>query len=108
MSGGYNSVPRYEAPTESIPKSYSPTPTVSKTPAFKGTGMKLGKKVKQSDLLEAMAGEVITPDEIPTTHARAPSPEPVIQLPQVALPTVTRKRYALPSHRYTRILNQSF
>jgi hypothetical protein len=39
----------------------SPQPSTLK-PAFKASGMKLGKKAKQSDLLDALGGELTTPD----------------------------------------------
>ncbi|KAF8593898.1 clathrin adaptor, mu subunit, partial [Ceratobasidium sp. AG-I] len=45
----------------------SPQPSTIK-PAFKASGMKLGKKAKQSDLLDALGGEIATPDSsIPGT-----------------------------------------
>lgn len=48
----------------------------AKAPAFKGSGMKLGKKGKQSDLIDALGTEIATPNtSIPNTPVRAVSPE---------------------------------
>ncbi|KAG8716760.1 hypothetical protein FRC08_008850 [Ceratobasidium sp. 394] len=58
-SGGYSSVPRFEPPAER--RAVSPQPSSLK-PAFKASGMKLGKKAKQSDLLDALGGELATPE----------------------------------------------
>jgi hypothetical protein len=60
-------------------RSASPAPSSLK-PAFKGTGMKLGKKGKQSDLIDALGGEASVPAEeeysAPAPVAPA-APEPV-------------------------------
>ncbi|KAG8794266.1 hypothetical protein FRC12_025179 [Ceratobasidium sp. 428] len=58
-SSGYSSVPRFEPPAER--RAVSPQPSSLK-PAFKASGMKLGKKAKQSDLLDALGGELATPE----------------------------------------------
>jgi DNA-binding transcriptional MerR regulator len=66
MAGGYTAAPRYEVPAASEYRAPSPAAPVSK-PAFKGAGMKLGKKGKQSDLMSALGGEADV----------EPEPEPV-------------------------------
>lgn len=46
--------------------------------------MKLGKKNKQSDLIDALGGELVTPSgSIPSTPARASSPQPAKYTPAV-------------------------
>jgi len=53
---------------------------MSSKPAFKGAGMKLGKKPKQSDVLDALGSEAVVQYE----EAAAPYiPEPVYE-PEVA------------------------
>lgn len=56
MAGGYSPAPRFEAPTQTEYRTPSPAQTAPK-PAFKGSGMKLGKKGKQSDLMNALGTE---------------------------------------------------
>ncbi|KAF8167229.1 hypothetical protein B0H34DRAFT_779070 [Crassisporium funariophilum] len=61
---GYSSVPRFEAPDVSTPSpsrfGASSASTPARSPAFKGSGMKLGsKKTKQAELLDALGGEVL-------------------------------------------------
>ncbi|KAL0952161.1 hypothetical protein HGRIS_008777 [Hohenbuehelia grisea] len=58
---GYSPVPRFEAPQATPSRSTSsPAPSASRTPAFKGSGMKLGsKKTKQAELLDALGGDVL-------------------------------------------------
>ncbi|ODN75305.1 hypothetical protein L202_06487 [Cryptococcus amylolentus CBS 6039] len=55
---GYSSVPRYEQPA-AAQEYRAPSPAVNapSKPAFKGSGMKLGKKGKQTDLMNALGGE---------------------------------------------------
>lgn len=54
-SGGYSSVPRFEAPSPSPARINSPAPAATqKVPAFKGSGMKLGSKKGKQDLLDAL------------------------------------------------------
>ncbi|ORX33279.1 hypothetical protein BD324DRAFT_640344 [Kockovaella imperatae] len=74
MAGGYQSAPRFEAPAMPEYRTPSPAPALSK-PAFKGSGMKLGKKGKQSELSSLLSGEP-EPEPEPEVHA-APEPEPV-------------------------------
>ncbi|KIK00251.1 hypothetical protein K443DRAFT_679341 [Laccaria amethystina LaAM-08-1] len=56
---GYSSIPRFE-PVEPSSTIRGTTPA-AKSPAFKGSGMKLGsaKKTKQAELLDALGGEVL-------------------------------------------------
>ncbi|PVG03229.1 hypothetical protein CPB86DRAFT_793678 [Serendipita vermifera] len=92
-SGGYSSVPRFEAPSP-IPRTDSPQPK-PKAPAFKGTGMKLGatKKLKQSEVLDALGGELNTPPDTsragtPAIPAAATSQRGAVQS---SVPSVTRE-----------------
>ncbi|KAG8994980.1 hypothetical protein FRB90_000291, partial [Tulasnella sp. 427] len=75
---GYSSVPRFEV-TEPVrtPAATAVSSVPVKAPAFKNAGMKLGaKKGKQADLIDALAGELVTPNtSIPNTPARAASPD---------------------------------
>ena len=57
MAGGYTPTPRYEAPAVSEYRAPSPAVAPVSKPAFKGAGMKLGKKGKQSELMSALGGE---------------------------------------------------
>ena len=72
MAGGYQPAPRFEAPVVPEYRTPSPAPTTSK-PAFKGAGMKLGKKGKQSELSSLLSGEPEPEPEV----APEPEPEPV-------------------------------
>ncbi|TFK69053.1 hypothetical protein BDN72DRAFT_841024 [Pluteus cervinus] len=60
---GYSSVPRYDTsdtPSVSRITTSSPAPSTTRSPAFKGSGMKLGsKKTKQAELLDALGGDVL-------------------------------------------------
>ena len=82
---GYSPIPRFE-PAEPSPIARGMTPA-AKSPAFKGSGMKLGsaKKTKQAELLDALGGEVLATTGLgveertaPTTPTQAVS-EPTIQ-----------------------------
>jgi hypothetical protein len=75
MAGGYNPTPRYEAPAASEYRAPSPAPAISK-PAFKGSGMKLGKKGKQSELSSMLGGEADVEPEVEPE----PEPEPVVEV----------------------------
>ncbi|QRV94597.1 Adaptor complexes medium subunit family [Ceratobasidium sp. AG-Ba] len=92
--GGYSSVPRFEPPAER--RAVSPQPSTVK-PAFKASGMKLGKKAKQSELLDALGGEMATPEAstpstpLPTTPAAVHSPpEPAVD--ELSVHVVIRER----------------
>ncbi|OCF38883.1 hypothetical protein I317_07332 [Kwoniella heveanensis CBS 569] len=77
MAGGYSSVPRYEAPAPAQEyRTPSPAPAAQK-PAFKGSGMKLGKKGK-TDLISALGGEADVEPE------PEPEPEPVVEAVEVS------------------------
>ncbi|KAF8310376.1 hypothetical protein DL93DRAFT_2084552 [Clavulina sp. PMI_390] len=85
-SSGYASIPRYDGPSSPRP-SPSPTPSVPKGPAFKGSGMKLGgKKVQQSKLLDALGAEA--EEEAPLMEAPAAVAP---QIAQVELPAVAKE-----------------
>ncbi|KAK4685591.1 coatomer subunit delta, partial [Tremellales sp. Uapishka_1] len=59
--------PRFEAPVEYR----APSPAQVSKPAFKGSGMKLGKKGKQSDLISALGGEAdLEPEPIHQQEAQ--------------------------------------
>ncbi|CUA70760.1 Coatomer subunit delta [Rhizoctonia solani] len=98
-SGGYSTVPRYEPPTER--RAVSPQPSGLK-PAFKASGMKLGsKKGKQSELLDALGGELSTPTgSIPgtpippelTSSAMLLSPSPGLAVHEESVHVVIRER----------------
>jgi len=75
MAGGYAPAPRYETPATEY-RTASPAPAASK-PAFKGSGMKLGKKGKQSDLMNALGGEAEEEEEVVAAPAPIAAPEPV-------------------------------
>jgi len=67
--------------------------SVPKAPAFKGSGMKLGKKAKQADLLDALADEVTTPpEEVVSSSVAPPEPEVPLQTTEVVLPTITKQK----------------
>ena len=71
MAGEYNPAPRFEAPPVSEYRTPSPNPAVSK-PAFKGAGMKLGKKGKQSELSNLLGGDA----DMDPEPEMVPEPEP--------------------------------
>lgn len=79
MAGGYNSVPsapRFEAPVPEY-RTPSPAPVPSK-PVFKGSGMKLGKKGKQNDLISQLGYEAELQPE------PEPEPEPEVEVAAVS------------------------
>jgi len=91
--GSYSPVPRFEAPSPAPARTSSPAPSTLRAPAFKGSGMKLGsKKAKQTELLDALGGEVGPLEDLsaPSTPA-VPSPEQAatVQNARGSLPTVT-------------------
>ncbi|CCA67697.1 related to coatomer delta subunit (delta-coat protein) [Serendipita indica DSM 11827] len=91
-SGGYSSVPRFDTASP-VPRTESPQPK-AKAPAFKGTGMKLGatKKVKQAEVLDALGGELATPDR---SRAGTPAIPAAASIQRIStpsnLPSVTRE-----------------
>ena len=90
MAGGYTPAPRYEAPAVSEYRTASPAATVAK-PAFKGSGMKLGKKGKQSELMSMMGGE--TEVEIEAEQVAAPVPQvEVVEVSPDVLEKVEQER----------------
>jgi len=83
---GYAPVARFEAPepilnTPSHVNSISAT-TPARTPAFKGSGMKLGaKKTRQAELLDVLGGDVLA-STVGTELSGPPTPivpEPSVQ-----------------------------
>ncbi|KAJ3517399.1 hypothetical protein NLJ89_g531 [Agrocybe chaxingu] len=84
---GYSPVPRFEAPdapTSSISRSITSTPTPARGPAFKGTGMKLGsKKTKQAELLDALGGDVLASTNIAELSSTTSAPAPAVHIPSV-------------------------
>lgn len=89
MAGGYNPVQRYEAP--SVSEYRTPSPATAREPAkpaFKGTGMKLGKK-KGNDLTSVLGGEV---EEAEPVYEPEPEPEPVVEVSADVLEKVEQKR----------------
>ncbi|KAL6304022.1 hypothetical protein BKA93DRAFT_316525 [Sparassis latifolia] len=80
---GYSPVPqRFDAPASSPIRTASPAPSTLRPPAFKGSGMKLGsKKTKQSELMDALAGETLLSEDMstPGTPAQSNTPEPIVQ-----------------------------
>ena len=98
---GYSPIPRFE-PVEPSPITRGMTPT-AKSPAFKGSGMKLGsaKKTKQAELLDTLGSEVLATTGLgveertaPTTPTQAVS-EPMIQKAsgRGSVPEVEAERY---------------
>ncbi|KAH8119762.1 hypothetical protein DFH11DRAFT_5704 [Phellopilus nigrolimitatus] len=92
--GPYSPVPRFEAPSPQPVRTSSPAQSTLRTPAFKGSGMKLGsKKAKTAELLDALGGEaVLPPDDLsaPATPAVPSTPEPVFaKSARGSLPAVT-------------------
>ncbi|KAJ4474424.1 hypothetical protein J3R30DRAFT_3295753 [Lentinula aciculospora] len=74
---GYSPIPRYDAPdpTPSRIAVSSPTPSTTRAPAFKGSGMKLGsKKTKQAELIDALGGDVLASPTISTEISAPPTP----------------------------------
>jgi hypothetical protein len=93
---GYSSIPqqRFEAPDITPARTASPASSSLRTPAFKGSGMKLGsKKTKQAELLDALGGEGLAYEEVSTP------PTPVVHEPSVpkdsrgSIPVVKAERY---------------
>ncbi|RDB30672.1 Coatomer subunit delta [Hypsizygus marmoreus] len=80
---GYSPVPqRFEAPEVSSPVTRLTSSPAARSPAFKGSGMKLGtKKTKQAELLDALGGDVLastaSAGEISTPPSPSVIPSPV-------------------------------
>lgn len=71
--GSYSPVPRYEAPSPQPMRTSSPAPTSVRTPAFKGSGMKLGsKKAKTAELLDALGGEAAVAEDLSAPSTPVP------------------------------------
>ena len=101
---GYSPVPRFEAPEISASPvsrlNSNPSSTPARSPAFKGSGMKLGsKKTKQAELLDALGGDVLATTSIAELSTPAPAaPEaPAVQKVsgRGSLPEVDAERYVL-------------
>jgi coatomer subunit delta len=90
-SGGYSSVPRFEAPSP-VPRTESPQPK-PKGPAFKGSGMKLGasKKLKQAEALDALGGELVTPELSRAGTPAIPASSSLIAPAKNSVPSVSRE-----------------
>jgi hypothetical protein len=93
--GGYSPVSRFEAPSPVPAHTSSPAPSAVRSPAFKGSGMKLGgKKTKQAELLDALGSEPLLSEEMsaPPTPAALYTPEPAaVKNPRGSLPEVTQE-----------------
>lgn len=96
----YSRVPLYE-PTLEPARTDSPSSvSTSRTPAFKGSGMKLGSKKKQTDLLDALGGEALSTPElsVPSTPLAPSTPEPIVAkggINRGSLPSIQVERYAI-------------
>jgi hypothetical protein len=87
---GYSSIPqRFDAPEVPAARTASPAPASStRTPPFKGSGMKLGsKKTRQAELLDALGSELVSEE------LSAPSTPPITE----PSPAPTNTRSSLPS-----------
>lgn len=87
---------RYDTPDPVPARTASPATPAARAPAFKGSGMKLGsKKVKQAELLDALGGELATPElELSAPPTQAATPEPVLAKDsRGSLPSVHQERY---------------
>jgi len=88
---GYSAIPqqRFEAPEITTARTSSPAPSSLRTPAFKGSGMKLGsKKTKQAELLDALGGEGLAYEEISTPASPAVHESSVPKDSRGSLPVV--------------------
>lgn len=94
---GYSSIPqqRFEAPVITANTS-SPAPSSLRTPAFKGTGMKLGsKKTKQAELLDALGGEGLAYEDVSAPATPAVHTPSVPKDSRGSLPIVKAERYEI-------------
>lgn len=101
---GYSPVPqRFDAPDIVTPVTRMNSSPATRSPAFKGTGMKLGtKKTKQAELLDALGGDVLASSsvgELSAPSTPAPASEPPVQKSdgRGSLPQVDTERLAIPS-----------
>lgn len=107
---GYAAVPRFEAPEPAshTPSHFSSTSasTPTRTPAFKGSGMKLGaKKTKQAELLDALGGDVLASTGAGGDLSGPPTPvvpePPAVQKAndgRGSLPEVEKEKYVSPHY----------
>ena len=94
MAGGYAPAPRYEAPQASEYRTPSPAQTTSK-PAFKGSGMKLGKKGKQSELSSLLGGVADMETESEPAPEPEQEPEAAVEVSADVLDKVEQERWVL-------------
>lgn len=102
-ASGYASIPqRFEAPT---PVRAASPAAPARTPQFKKSGMQLGgKKTTQSQLLDALGGEVLLSEDMSAPATPTPEAQHThVQKATSSLPAVTPERCAL-SHRMLRSL----
>jgi hypothetical protein len=101
---GYSAVPRFEAPEPPVSRintSSPASPSAPRTPAFKGSGMKLGaKKSRQAELMDALGGEaaVASPEmSAPATPTASTNAEQASQkiAGRGSLPEVTPERHVM-------------
>lgn len=112
-NSGYSPVPqRFDAPDVATPAArLNNSPATTRSPAFKGTGMKLGtKKTKQAELLDALGGDVLASSSIgelsvPSTPINAPETVSQSVAPKSdgrgSLPEVDAERSASFYHRHS-------
>ncbi|KAF5385200.1 hypothetical protein D9615_000900 [Tricholomella constricta] len=82
---GYSPVPqRFDAPETAAPVTRLTSSPAARSPAFKGSGMKLGtKKTKQAELLDALGGDVLASSvgsldiSAPPTPTASSQPSPI-------------------------------
>ena len=90
---GYAPIPqRFDAPSPQ--RTASPQPSSLRTPAFKGSGMKLGsKKTKQAELLDALGGELAVEEQsVPPSPVHVPESVAPAKHYASSLPTVAQER----------------
>ena len=90
---GYSPVARFEAP-EPVTRinTSSPVSSTPRTPAFKGSGMKLGVKKTRAELLDALGGEPIPEISAPPTPIATAEPALQKTVERGSLPEVTHER----------------
>ncbi|KZS93375.1 hypothetical protein SISNIDRAFT_80111 [Sistotremastrum niveocremeum HHB9708] len=87
--GAYSPVPRYEAPSP-VPRTASPAAAPVRSPAFKGSGMKLGsKKTSNAQFLDTLGAEVASTEDLPASSSYAESvPASIPKNTGISIPTV--------------------